>query len=227
MLNIYYIVLLGLGIIGLIIYFLIAIRDFNKTGYRKFNFLTYIPFELNLFKVNKYNTFASQLIFLISTSFFPLSTFLFAFRTQQAGGSIGPAYSIFAVSTIVWLLVNVLIFLKLSHYNAHMIITSAFVVSNLLLDILSMFFFTTSYFKFVNGFLTQPLQITCFIISLILILFEMLLMLNPSYKDWFKMVKVDAETFNRPKHCYLAMLEWGSLLHYILFSIIITILMFL
>ena len=40
------------------------------------------------------------------------------------------------------------------------------------------------------------------------------------------MVKVDAETFNRPRFNYLAMLEWGNFIIYILNLLPIGIVMF-
>ena len=42
------------------------------------------------------------------------------------------------------------------------------------------------------------------------IIFMIVLICNPSYKSWAKLVKVDAQTYNRPKYNYLAILEWGS-----------------
>ena len=52
-------------------------------------------------------------------------------------------------------------------------------------------------------------------------------MLNKNYKNWFKMVKVDAETYNRPKYCYLAILEWGTLLNLFLSFVPILIIIYL
>ena len=78
-----------------------------------------------------------------------------------------------------------------------------------------------------SGILSKEVQISTFVVSIILLIFEFILMLNPKYKNWFKMVKVDAETYNRPKFCYLAILEWGTLLNLILSYIPIIVVMFI
>jgi len=50
--------------------------------------------------------------------------------------------------------------------------------------------------------------------------------MNPTYKNWSKMVKMNAEIYSRPQHCYLAIIEWGSFLSYLASFIPLIIMMF-
>ena len=50
-------------------------------------------------------------------------------------------------------------------------------------------------------------------INILQLIFEFVLLLNPKYKNFHKMVRIDAETFSRPKINYLACLEWGTFIN--------------
>ena len=107
-----------------------------------------------------------------------------------------------------------------------MVFSTIFVSLILVIYSLYLFFFTSSSYVYINGVLSQKMQIAMFIILILLMIFEFVLMLNPTYKNWAKMVKVDAETFNRPKKCYLAILEWGTFLNLLLSYIPIFIILY-
>ncbi len=233
------VVFLGIAILLEAIVLAFHITSFNSTGAKKFKFYTYIPFELSFrlptLSSGEYkNNFVAYLrrirswiIKGIPNFMLVLSMLCFALYVQFNGGDITAAYILFTVFTLANFFFVVLTHLKLSYYSSHMLFTTLFVASTLLLLSLYIFFFTNDHYNFGNGIINKEVQITNFVISLILIIFEFGLMLNKNYKNRFKMVKVDAETYNRPKFCYLAILEWGTLLNLFLAFIPVLIIIYL
>ena len=233
------VVFLGIAILLEAIVLVFHITSFNSTGAKKFKFYTYIPFELSFrlptLSSGEYkNNFVAYLrrirswiIKGIPNFMLVLSMLCFALYVQFNGGDITAAYILFTVFTLANFFFVVLTHLKLSYYSSHMLFTTLFVASTLLLLSLYIFFFTNDHYNFGNGIINKEVQITNFVISLILIIFEFGLMLNKNYKNRFKMVKVDAETYNRPKFCYLAILEWGTLLNLFLAFIPVLIIIYL
>lgn len=233
------VVFLGIAILLEAIVLAFHITSFNSTGAKKFKFYTYIPFELSFrlptLSSGEYkNNFVAYLrrirswiIKGIPNFMLVLSMLCFALYVQFNGGDITAAYILFTVFTLANFFFVVLTHLKLSYYSSHMLFTTLFVASTLLLLSLYIFFFTNDHYNFGNGIINKEVQITNFVISLILIIFEFGLMLNKNYKNRFKMVKVDAETYNRPKFCYLAILEWGTLLNLFLVFIPVLIIIYL
>lgn len=233
------VVFLGIAILLEAIVLAFHITSFNSTGAKKFKFYTYIPFELSFrlptLSSGEYkNNFVAYLrrirswiIKGIPNFMLVLSMLCFALYVQFNGGDITAAYILFTVFTLANFFFVVLTHLKLSYYSSHMLFTTLFVASTLLLLSLYIFFFTNDHYNFGNGIINKEVQITNFVISLILIVFEFGLMLNKNYKNRFKMVKVDAETYNRPKFCYLAILEWGTLLNLFLAFIPVLIIIYL
>lgn len=223
--RIYVVALLGVAILVEALVLGFHIVKFNETGAKKFNFFTYIPYELSFrlpplreaTKVNNFlfyfNIFKSWFLKIIPNLIMIVAMLMFALHVQFNGGDITAAYIIFSVFTLANVFYMILTNLKLSYYSEHMLVTTLFVISTVLLLTLYIFFFTNDHYNFGNGVPKKGMEITNFIIIIILIVFELVLMLNKNYKNWFKMVKVDAETYNRPKYCYLAMLEWGTLLN--------------
>ncbi len=237
------VVFLGVAILLEAIVLVFHITSFNSTGAKKFKFYTYIPFELS-FRVptlssvlsnKEYESYfiavlrkiISWIIIGIPNFMLVLSMLCFALYVQFNGGDITAAYILFTVFTLASFFFVVLTHLKLSYYSSHMLFTTLFVASTLLLLSLYIFFFTNDHYNFGNGIINKEVQITNFVISLILLIFEFGLMLNKNYKNRFKMVKVDAETYNRPKFCYLAILEWGTLLNLFLAFIPVLIIIYL
>ena len=72
-----------------------------------------------------------------------------------------------------------------------------------------------------NELLVQ--SILSLILGIVFVIVELALMLNPSYKRWFKMMSVNNDAQSRPKYCYLSVLEFGSLLVYVSSFILLTI----
>ena len=205
-----------LAILSFLILWLNEIRAFNRTGSFKFSFFTYLPYEINRFKRDQKSSYIFPFVQFAATIFLTVPAFLFAILVQEKGGSFIPCYVCASVLTLAMVAYNFVTFVKLSAYKLHMVCTTIFVSLTLALDALYLFFFTSNNYMFVNGVMNQSMQIALFVIIILLMIFQFVLMLNPTYKNWAKMVKVDAETFNRPKKCYLAILEWGTILNLIL-----------
>ena len=205
--------IISLIFLGSIIFY--EASRFNNTHTEKFSFFAYFPFEINIFRRNKVSSILSPIFYGIGVSGLSFCSFLFAFATQKYGGSVTAAYIIFALNVLVAISFLILRFIKLSNYKLHIGFASVNVALNLLIDFIYLFFFTNSHVVF----LRTPnigVEIACFIIILALLVFIFVLLLNPSYKQWIKMVKIDAETFSRPKKNYLVIIERGCLLHYLL-----------
>lgn len=228
-----------LGVVSEILVLAFHIINFNATGAKKFKFYTYIPFELS-FRLPTYSSaetmskFKSAMVNCrswiikgIPNLLLVISMLCFALHVQFSGGDVTASYILFAIFALANFFFVVLTQLKLSSYSSHMLFTTLFVASTLLLLSLYIFFFTNDHYNYGNGALNKEIQIANFVIALILMIYEFVLMLNKNYKNWFKMVKVNAETYNRPKYCYLAILEWGTLLNIFLAFIPIFIVIYL
>ncbi|MBP5694307.1 MAG: hypothetical protein J6X03_02485 [Bacilli bacterium] len=205
-----------LSILTFLILWLNEIRGFNRTGSARFSFLTYLPYEINRFKRDQKSSYIYPFVQVAGSIFLAVPSYLFAIMVQQNGGSIVPCYVFAGLLTLALIAYNFLTFIKLSAYKLHMVFVTIFVSLTLGLDALYLFFCTSNNYMFINGIMSQGMQIAIFVIMILLMIFEFVLMLNRSYKNWAKMVKVDAETFNRPKRCYLAILEWGTFLNLVL-----------
>ena len=213
------------GLFILVLVYFLQAKSFSKTGNTKYNLLRYFPFELNRYRRNQKWSVFYPICVLFGTLFISTSILLFAIETQQSGGAATIPYIMFGLSLIAAFIFNGLTFIKLSNYQLHLIFAVIFVCLNILQIFLNFFFLTNGNYFFVNA-PRQPIQITVFIICFLILIFEVVLMFNPSYKRWNKMVKVDAETFNRPRFNYLAMLEWGNFIVYVLNIVPIGIMMF-
>lgn len=214
-----------ISLICLISVIIFEVTKFNKTHNEKFTFFAYFPFEINTFKRSSPQTLLSPVFYTLGAFGLSFCAFLFAFATQQSQGSVTAAYIIFVANVLVALSFLVLRFVKLSNYKMHITFASINVALNLLIDFLYLFFFTNSNIVFIHS-PSKGVEIACFIIILSMLIFLFAMLLNPSYRQWFKMVKVDAETFSRPKKNYLVMIEWGSLLHYLISFIPLSIVAF-
>lgn len=191
---------------------------YNRTGSKKFNFLTYFPFELNSYR--RYSsTKYIDISFMIITIILSLSPIvIFAFYYNLA-----TSYILLAVFTLEIITFGILFFTKLSNYKLHIGLAIAFTCLQIVFSLLSFTFFTDSQFGYV---LSDKAIIFIIIIVILQLIFEFILLLNPTYKDWYKKFKFDAETFSRPKYNYLAMLEWGTFLNLCINYIVILIVNF-
>lgn len=192
------------------------ITSFNRTGAKKFKFYTYLPFELTTYNGNIIQKTMTIIVKNFGEISLSIAMLMFALYAQQNGGDMMAAYILFAVYTLSMFSFCILKELKLSRYTAHMFATTFYVACTILLLSLYIFFFTNDRYNFGNGIINKGVQIANFVCTIVLLIFEFVLMLNKYYKNWFKMVKVDAETYNRPKYCYLAIVEWGTYLNLIL-----------
>lgn len=194
---------------------------YGQTGSEKYNFLRNFPYELNQFKIDCPKSYILMSTEIIGSSLFSVASLFFAINYQNVNPT--SAYILFAVSTFVIVCFNVLRFIKLRNYRLHLLVTSIFVVSNLLLLLLYYFFFTNIDYGYA---MISGVRITEIIVILLLIAFEFFLMLNPTYKNWYKLVKIEADVYSRPKFCYLPILEWGNFLLYLLSFIPLIIVVF-
>jgi|SRR5574344_491162 hypothetical protein len=210
-----------IGIMILGFSFAFEFVKYGQTGANKYSFTRNFPYELNQFKVDQPKSYILLITESIGSLLLVCSALLFAINFQNINPT--SAYIIFAISTFIIVCFNVLRFVKLANYRAHLLLTSIFVVSNLLLLLLYYFFFTNKDYGYV---LQTGVKVTEIVLLLILILFEFFLMLNPSYKNWAKLVKIEADIYSRPKFCYLAILEWGNFLLYLLSFIPLIIVVF-
>lgn len=220
-----FLISIGIGLIFLVLTFVFEGRAFSKTGNSKYSLFRYFPFELNCFKRNSPLSYVYPITTLIGTLLVSTAFLFFALEVQQSGGAMTIAFILFVVSCLSALVFNALRFIKLSNYQLHLIFAVIFVCLNLLEMILALFFLPNTNYFYVNA-PHQTTQIGVFVVSFLLLILEAVLMFNPSYKRWNKMVKVDAETFNRPKFNYLAMLEWGNFIIYILNLLPVGVVMF-
>lgn len=215
-----------LFVIGLILYALVYGFDyviFMQTGDKKYSFLRYFPYELNQFRLRNKKTYLLvfiellAVVCLISANLFPAIYF-----SQKLNVFI-PSYSMFVVASISIISFLVLRFVKLTLFKTHLFFVTLFVAFNLFTLMLYYMFFTNQDFQFVTDL---GVKIAIIVICLILVVFEVFLMLNKTYKNWAKMVKMDAELVSRPKYCFLPILEWGSFLVYIFSYIPLIVVMF-
>lgn len=206
--NIVLIVLYLLGSLIILADILTMYLAFNKTGSGKYNFLSFFPYELNPFKRHNKVTYIYEVLFIIGS--ICLTLFLGYFCFIHSDKIV--IYFISIIMFISLLSFNILFFIKLTNYRLHVGFAITFAFSTFLAVILEFLYFTKS--EMIGLIISTPvinMVITCLCIVFMLILF-----LNKSYKDWAKMVKIDAQTYNRPKYNYLAMLEWGTLIVHII-----------
>ena len=214
--------LFALGCIVFALVFAFEWLKFGQTGDKKYNFLTYFPFELNQFhRSNKKSYLLAILSFFASAC---LITSLLFFMLLTVKVHKITASVLFIVGTLTIISFNVLRFVKLTNFKLHLVCSTVNMFFNLLLLVLYYLFFTNERIGYV--FMTN-VRIILMIVILIFVLFEFVLMVNKSYKDWFRLVKIEEGVYSRPKKCYLAMLEWGNFLITILSFVPLFIVLFL
>lgn len=220
-------VIIAIYIISLLAYFITFgywILRFERTGSKKFNFMTYFPFELNAFRRNASDSYLNIGLITISFLLFisPIITFTLGSLNRYENANL---YVLLVVFIAAIILFNFLLFTKLSNLKGHLILVVTFAMTVTLLIIFETIFFSNKGSLFFNS---QKPYVSYIILAfnIIQLIFELVLVLNPRYKTWYKMVKVDAEVFSRPKMNYLAMLEWGTFINLVLCYIPIVVLSF-
>lgn len=204
-----FITLFVLGTVVMIFDFLYMTFSFNKTGSNKYNFLTFLPFELNPFKRYQKKTYIYTIIQFFGSLLLCLSLYFYMSYYHQYSF----VYVISSLLIINVICFNFLTFIKMSNFKMHLSFAVAVAFLNLLIAVLEFLFLTN------NNIIIYNLNILCTIVICVIILFIIILIMNPTIKKWYKMVQVDAQTYSRPKYNYLAMLEWGSFLSLILLFI--------
>jgi hypothetical protein len=209
-----------LGFFGYVFLFIIERIDFNKTGAKKYSFLRFFPFELNRFKRYQKSSYIYAIANVACGLFLTLPYLVFATQAEN-GSNLNANYILFAASLIPIISFIFLSFVKMTAYRFHIALDSSIAFGNILLLVLMVLFFGNN--KIVDYGLKSRVQIAITVILLLLLLFQAFLIVNPSYKRWAEIEKYDAtsDSYTRPKYSYLCILEWGSLLNYILMLSII------
>lgn len=220
------IALFSICILLYIIMFTYRILSFERTGSNKFNFLTYFPFELNAYRRNSKDSFLNLGLIIISFILFIAPSIIFALVHFNQGENKIISSSFLMVCFILGAIVFVLLlFTKLSLFKEHLILVCFFIGITMLLIVLEAIFFTSlelTYFDVSKPYMSY----ITLAINILQLIFEFVLLLNPKYKSFHKMVKIDAETFSRPKINYLSCLEWGTFINLVICYIPLIILSF-
>lgn len=220
------IALFSVCILVYIIMFTYWVLSFERTGSKKFNFLTYFPFELNAYRRNAKDSFLNFGLIIISFILFIAPSIIFALVHFNQGESkiISSVFLMicFILGAIVFVL---LLFTKLSLFKEHLILVCFFIGITMLLIVLEAIFFTSLKLTYYD--VSKPyMSYITLAINILQLIFEFVLLLNPKYKIFHKMVRIDAETFSRPKINYLACLEWGTFINLLICYIPLIILSF-
>ena len=201
-------VLVICGIIFTSLSFGLMALAFSKTGSAKYSPLSYLPFELNQFKRDQKKSWGLEVALLIGILCFVFAAAFFIVKNYTKP----IAYFIGILFVIDIFIFHILFFIKLSNYKLHVFFFFFFYLLTFLIYLVEIFIFTNNYSA---GFIVSN-KVLIWVFTIIGIIFLLIIGLNPTYKNWSKMVKVDAQTFYRPKFNYLAGLEWGSFLAYII-----------
>ena len=202
---------------GLFAYWIV---QYNKTGSSQFAFTRYLPFELNRFRRSSKTRSLDLGWIILSVVLFVAPMIAFAIVQNQVS-----AYFLMVFTVFQGIVFALLLFTKLSNYKGHLALVSIFVGLQLLISILEFFYFGNTKYNYISSSHVELAYVNIAII-MIQMIFEFVLILNPTYKGWARMQQIGAETFNRPKYCYIAMLEWGTFLNMILNYIAVIIVTF-
>ena len=202
-------------IVGIILYAVVFVGQyvsFMQTGDKKYSFLRYFPYELNQFKLKNKNTYLFLAIECMAAFCLITSSLFAAIYFDKNLNNVYNSYIMFVASSLAMITFVILRFVKLTAFKTHLIFVTLNVVFNLLTLMLYYIFFTNPNYAYVSN---ASIRITLIILILLIIAFEFVLMLNKTYLNWAKMVKMNAELVSRPKFCYLPMLEWGTFIVYL------------
>jgi len=214
----YFLFTVILSFLSLFIFYAFSFSNYYKMTGNKYNFLNNFLFEINGFKKNNKKTYVFP-IGLTIVSLLMLSPFiLFIFVNK---GSELLSYILIGGAIIFISAFFVLNYVKLYAYKVHLSF-DAILVCSLIFMIFLEIFFMGSKETYGYVFSNDSIRILLIVIGIVLIVIELFLMFNPSYKKRDRMIKVDPNNFSRPKVCYLSSLEWGTLVVFLLsYSILI------
>lgn len=220
------IICVTLFVFGIILYAIVFTEQyvtFMQTGDKKYNFLRYFPYELNQFKLGNKKAYLFLAIECLAVLSLISSSLFAAIYFAKTINNIHNSYIMFVASALAIITFIILRFVKLTAFKTHLIFVTLNVVFNLLTLMLYYIFFTNSTYAYVSN---MSIRIVLIILILAIIAFEFVLMLNKTYLNWAKMVKMGAELVSRPKFCYLPMLEWGTFIVYLVSFIPLIIVLF-
>lgn len=206
------IIFVVLALVFCFILFGYSVIRYNRTGSKRFNFLTYFPFELNGYRRHSATSFIDVSLITVTYLLFIAPMIIFAIFSGQISSYIMLAIYVLAIS-----LFFILFFTKLSTFKLHLILAISFVCLQILFLLLALTYFGADKHYVINSNVRTIITV----IIIIQLIFEFILILNPNIKDWAIKVKFDAEVFSRPKYNYLAMLEWGTFLNFVLNYIVL------
>lgn len=203
--NIFLIVLFIAGFLIYLFDILAMTLTFNKTGSGKYSLFSFFPYELNPFRRHSKITYLYIILLVCGSISLALMLGCYCYLNSSS-------YVLWFIAILIFVgLVSfdILFFIKLSDYKLHVIFAVIFYATTFLSVILELLFLSKSDNK-LGLIISTP--IINGVITVVAIIILLVIALNPSYKTWSKMVKIDAQTYNRPKNNYLAILEWGTLI---------------
>ncbi len=220
--EIIYIISLLVLVVTFSVFIVVSIYNYNKGGVKKYNLFSNFLYELNGFR--RYNklsyTYFGALILVLVLMIFPYFIFFLKQRGDLAYRILILIFSVVSSASIF-----ALFFVKISTYKVHLAFDCLLSSSNICL-LLTHALFIGMGEKAGFIFSNKTFSVLALILGVIFVLVELCLMLNPSYKKWFKMMSVNNDAQSRPKYCYLSVLECGSMFVYFSTFILLTIALF-
>ena len=191
--------------------FFLSKKQFDRTGNAQFSFLQYFPFELNPFRKRSAYSYLYPVLTIGGSLGLMLCSVAFVFETNSVNGALTPSI-IFSIVLFIGLLSFIALnFIKLSALKAHLVFVVLFVMSVLMLNVLYGFYFLNFETRFARD-TKDVVRIIASGIAVLNVIFQLVLILNKNFKNWAKLVQMDADTYVRPKFAYLPVVEWGNFL---------------
>ena len=205
--RILFIAFFALAVIVHMVYLTVSYFLYQRNNSKAYNFLNNFMFEINNFRRYQKQSWLSLTVLILIGLLYIAPSVFFLLNNR---GSLVYQIMFIVMSTISSGSMIALYFIKLSNYKLHIAFNSVFTISNIIFLVLSILFLGSGEsFGFIYN--NDSTKILIIILGIVFIVFQAILMLNPTYKSWDRMVKVDA-TYSRPKYCYLSILEWGSVI---------------
>ena len=160
---------------GLFAYWIV---QFNKTGSSQFAFTRYLPFELNRFRRSSKTRSLDLGWIILSIVLFIAPVIAFAIVQNLVS-----SYFIMIFLILEAIMFSLLLFTKLSNYHGHLVLVSIFVGLQLILSVIEFFYFGNTKYGYIS---TSHVELAYVNIAIIMIqmIFEFVLILNPTYKGW-------------------------------------------
>lgn len=214
-------------IAGIALFLLAFVIDYlyqKRRDGKEFHILKSPVYELNSFKKDDKKSHLIYALYIFAQCLIAAASLMFAIYYSNLFSAVS-AYIFFAIAVISMIIFNILRFVKLTNFKGHLIFCVSYVCINLLLVVLYFIYFTNTNYGYC---LSDSKRIPMIISTLILVLFECFLMLNSGRKGWAYTIKEDDKgNVVTKKINYLALLEWGNLLVFILSYCVLALVLFL